>query len=81
MEIIITRHAQRQLKKLPEQIRQELKPVILALAAWPELENVKKLRNRPDYRLRIGRYRVVFEIADSRLYVTQVLLRDGRTYV
>jgi mRNA-degrading endonuclease RelE of RelBE toxin-antitoxin system len=80
MEIIITTHAQRQLKKLPAQALKELKPAILGLAAWPDVESVKKLKNRPDYRLRVGRYRVVFEVDEKKLYITQVLLRDDRTY-
>ena len=77
MEVIITNHAQRQLKKLDEQARQELRPAILDLSEWLEVENVKKLKGRPDYRLRVGRYRVIFE---GSIYVTQILLRDDRTY-
>ncbi len=80
MDIIITTHAQRQLKKFPAQARQELGTTILSLVAWPEVENVKKLKNRPDYRLRFGRYRILFEISEETLYVTQVLLRDDKTY-
>lgn len=80
MEVVITPHAQRQLKKFPAPVRAELRPAIFGLAAWPDVDNVKKLRNRPDYRLRVGRYRVVFEISGETLYITQVLLRDDQTY-
>jgi len=80
MEIIITNHAQRQLKKLSEQARQELRPAILKLSDWPEVENVKKLKGRPDYRLRVGRYRVIFEFFEGDMHVTQIVLRDDSTY-
>jgi mRNA-degrading endonuclease RelE of RelBE toxin-antitoxin system len=80
MVVNITTHAQRQLKKFSKQALRELKPAILGLAAWPGVKNARKLKNRPDYRLRVGRYRVVFEISEETLYVTQVLLRDDKTY-
>jgi len=80
MVIIITPHAQRQLKKLPKLVLRELQTAILGLASWPDVNNVRKLKNRPDYRLRIGRYRAVFEISEETLYITHVLLRDDKTY-
>jgi len=80
MEIIITTHAQRQLKKLSAAAIQELKAAILGLARWPDVENVIRLKNRPDYRLRVGRWRVLFEVSEGRLFITQVLLRDEQTY-
>lgn len=80
MEIIITNHALRQIKKLPRQTALLIMEGMEVLKGWPEVSEVKKLKNRPDYRLRIGRYRVVFEVSGNTLHITQVLLRNENTY-
>jgi mRNA interferase RelE/StbE len=80
MKVITTNHAVRQLKKLPPTARQEAYEAIETLVDWPGVSGIKKLKSRPDYRLRVGRYRIVFEITDDSIYVTQVLIRDDSTY-
>ena len=58
MEIRLTLHAHRQLKKLPPDIQAQIREGINDLAGWPCVRNVKGLQGREDYRLRVGRYRV-----------------------
>jgi mRNA interferase RelE/StbE len=43
--------------------------------------DVKKLRNRPGYRLRVGGFRVLFERHDDRLVILVVAVRPrGEAY-
>jgi mRNA-degrading endonuclease RelE of RelBE toxin-antitoxin system len=37
--------------------------------------DVKKLRGRPDYRLRVGRYRVIYTLTNGEFLVLRVLYR------
>lgn len=80
MDIMKTTHAIRQLKKLPVAVRQEINDAINELADWPHVDKVKALSGRNDYRLRVGRYRVIFEVTQSVIWITQVLIRDDTTY-
>ncbi len=51
------------LMKIPEKERAFIKNVIDRLADDPmRKSNVKKLLNRPGYRLRVGNFRVLFEM-------------------
>ena len=51
--------------------------------SFPDLSNVKSLVNRPEYRLRVGRYRVIFTVSEGGAvieYIEEVKKRDERTY-
>ena len=53
------------------------------LERWPECGNVKRLTNhKNDYRLRVGRYRVFFNVHAQIeiVMVEEVKKRDERTY-
>jgi mRNA interferase RelE/StbE len=65
----ILRSAQRQLAKVDRQDQPRLISAIRALAAVPRPPGCKKLSGRPAWRIRIGAYRVVYEIHDDRLIV------------
>lgn len=58
---------------------------IKKLSSWPQTTlDIKKLQNRPDFRLRVGNYRVIFAIDQSNqpvvIQINQVEKRDERTY-
>ena len=42
--------------------------------------NVKKLKNRDDFRLRVGRWRVFFTDTLHILYIEEIKKRDEHTY-
>ncbi|MBT6669728.1 MAG: type II toxin-antitoxin system RelE/ParE family toxin, partial [Gammaproteobacteria bacterium] len=49
---------------------------ILELAQFPEVTGVKKLTNfEPAYRLRVGDYRVLFDVSEEVVQVGRVLHR------
>ncbi|VAW31956.1 hypothetical protein MNBD_CHLOROFLEXI01-5008 [hydrothermal vent metagenome] len=78
------KRAYKQLKKLPLKVRTA---VIHAVEQLPEPDgwrNVKSLTNhRYDYRLRVGGYRVLFDLEDEEIkvyFIQEVKKRDERTY-
>jgi mRNA interferase RelE/StbE len=71
-QIEIKRSALKQLNNLPAQIRRELTEAIDALAVEPRPVNCKKLSGVELYSMRVGNYRVLYEIVDQRLLVTVV---------
>lgn len=77
-----TRQALKQLKKIDHTRQKQIVIAVRDLKQWPDCQNVKRLRNRPGYRLRVGRYRVFFDVADRLKIVTieEVKKRDDRTY-
>ena len=65
--------ARRDLKKLPNDVRTELQPHIEGLASNPRSKGVIKLAGEENlYRLRVGWYRIIFEIHDKVLVVLVV---------
>lgn len=82
-KIIWTLRALRQLKKIDKSQQKKIVQGTRQLMDWPECRNIKALENHKyAYRLRIGRYRVFFNI-EAELKITRIeeaKKRDGRTY-
>ena len=75
--------AQRELRRLPPEAQARLATPIQTLAGNPRPEGVRKLRGEErTWRIRVGPYRVVYDIHDDqRLVVTlKVALRSETTY-
>lgn len=71
--------ASRQFKKLDTVIQKKLKPKITALAGNPRPRGVKKLEGAEElYRLRIGDYRIIYQIQDDRLIILIVKIGDRK---
>jgi mRNA interferase RelE/StbE len=58
----ISHTAHRQISKLPAQTRERVNSAIALLAENPRPPGVKKLTAREGYRLRIGNYRILYNI-------------------
>jgi mRNA interferase RelE/StbE len=67
--IVIDRAAQKQLGKIPPPHFNRIVKSINELAADPRPPGCKKLTGRPGYRIRIGDYRVIYNIGDRILTV------------
>lgn len=64
--VIIPKPVQKQLDSLPDDIRDRILEKILPLAENPRPEGVVKLKGyENEYRIRIGDYRVRYEINDT----------------
>ena len=72
--IEILRTAQRQLAKVDREDRPRIISEVRALANNPRPHGCKKLSGRPAWRIRVGAYRVVYEIRDDRLLVLIVAI-------
>ncbi|MBI3979394.1 MAG: type II toxin-antitoxin system RelE/ParE family toxin [Chloroflexi bacterium] len=75
--------AGRDLRGLSAQIRGRLEPIIIALAEEPRPHGVRKIRaEERAYRIRLGEYRVIYDIYDRErlVVILQVVRRAEGTY-
>ena len=73
-EVDFTAGAARQLRKLPESIRNRLAPHLSALTENPRPAGSKKLKGEEGFRIRVEDYRILYEIHDdvSRVLIVKV---------
>ena len=72
-EIEISPAAERALKKLSVDIRNRIFKSLLTLRGDPRPHGVKKLSDEDDiYRIRVGDYRIIYQIRDAVLVVVAV---------
>jgi mRNA interferase RelE/StbE len=75
--------AQRDLRKLPPQVLEAVRPVILKLSEVQRPSGTRKLKGSDrTYRVRFGSYRILYEIHDREklLVVLRVIRRSEATY-
>ncbi|TXR52090.1 type II toxin-antitoxin system RelE family toxin [Reinekea thalattae] len=78
-----TKKAFKQLRKIATNDQKIIVAKVGALAAFPDVQNIKRLTNHSHtYRLRVGNYRVFFEHEEqlSVIKIEEVKKRDERTY-
>ena len=64
-KIFIKRSAQKSLAKIDKKNREKIIETIYNLEGNPRPENCKKLKGREGWRIRIGNYRVIYEIDEK----------------
>ena len=77
-EIIWHNRARKQMKKIPQHYREAIHDSVDRLVTFPEYEqlDITELKNhRYDYRLRVGRYRVLFDHANV---VKIIKIQEGK---
>ena len=75
----VSPRAQKDLKVLPTRERQRVADQIDALKADPRPKGCKELKGREDfYRIRVGDYRVVYQIEDEVLLILIVRVGDRK---
>ena len=80
-QVAISAAAIKKLNKLPADVRRQLGRAIRELEKWPNVQNVKALQRIEGYRLRSGRYRVIFDVdKHGMILVADVLIRNESTY-
>lgn len=70
--VLITHSAEREIDRVPVEIRRLIVRRILALADDPRPHGSQKLSGEDKYRIRQGDYRVVYTIEDAIVTVTVV---------
>jgi mRNA interferase RelE/StbE len=73
-QIVFTKQADRTLRKMPRNWANRIRAKLDEIAADPYTthNNVTKLVDRPGYRLRVGDWRVLYELQDGRLVMLVV---------
>ena len=65
-KVLLERSAERDLRRLPTEIHDRVIAAIQGLARQPRPPGCRKLTgSKNDWRIRVGDYRVVYEIADE----------------
>ena len=73
--------ALRQLRKIKSKSeRITISNAVRELESFPNCPGVKKLKHRVDYRLRVGRWRVIFTEQLEFILIEEVKKRNERTY-
>lgn len=70
--IFIERYAQKQIMRLDKQVIPVIKAAIEQLADNPRPHGYKKLKGEDAYRIRVGDYRIIYEIDDEKITVIVV---------
>lgn len=73
--VILPRSVQKQLSKLDAGVAGRIEAALLELEGNPRPAGAKKLKGRDGWRIRIGDYRVVYEIHDQVLQI--ILIQIG----
>ena len=76
--VIIPRSVQKQLDRLTDDILERVLRRLAGLEMQPRPPDVKKLKGRDAWRIRVGDYRVIYEIHDRALQVILVSVGHRR---
>ncbi len=78
-EVLISNRAERDLRRLPKNLFDRIISEVQALGANPRPHGAVKLSgSKNDYRIRVGDYRVLYEIADEIRIVRVLRVRHRR---
>lgn len=72
--VVLSKKAQKQLDKLSDAIAEPIFEAIIKLQENPRPTGNKKLKGRDGYRIRIGNYRVIYDIFDNELIIDIITL-------
>ena len=72
--ILLTKKAEKQIDKLKDNIAIPILEAITQLENNPRPTGCKKLKGRDAFRIRIGNYRVIYEIFDNELLIEVIAL-------
>ncbi len=72
--ITFSKQAAKELERIDEPYYSKIKTAINLLAEDPRPNGCKKLKGRDGYRIRIGDYRVIYEIFDNVLVVDVIVI-------
>jgi mRNA interferase RelE/StbE len=78
-EVLLESRAERDLKKLPGEVFHRIIPPLKSLADNPKPKGARKISgSKNDWRLRIGDYRVIYEINERAKCVKVMRIRHRR---
>lgn len=77
-EVILPASVQKQFRKLPSTVSTRLENALLNLEKNPRPAGAKKLRGRDGWRVRVGDYRILYDIQDHQLIVLIIQIGHRR---
>jgi len=77
-ELFIERTAQKYLSKISDINQERIIEAIMALCESPRPHGCKKLSGREAWRIRVGNYRIIYEIDDKDRKIQIILVRHRR---
>ena len=76
--VLILRRAQKELANISRENFDQIRDATQELGDNPRPEGCIKLRGRDGWRIRVGNYRIVYEIDDDQMSVTVLNIGHGR---
>lgn len=78
MNVVVTPEAQREVARLPVTMQGRFVDIVARLAGWPNVSGAKPLRRawKGHYRIRMGDWRVIFQVVAPDLIVVRVAHRS-----
>jgi len=73
-----TKSAQKELNKLPNQIRLRIAKAVYKLSLEPRKGNVRPMVGSKSWRLRVGDFRIIYDIYDNKLIVLIIRVRHRK---
>jgi len=70
--VLVERYAQKQILKLDKKVIPTIKTAIAGLEENPRPQGYLKLKGEDAYRIRVGNYRIIYEIDNGNLIVIVV---------
>jgi mRNA interferase RelE/StbE len=77
-QVILPKSVQKELNRLPADIAERILEALSDLKEQPRPPGCKKLRGENAWRIRIGNYRVIYEIRDKVLQIIVVTIGHRR---
>ncbi len=77
-QIILPKSVQKEMDRLPDEIANRILARLAGLETHPRPADVKKLKGRDAWRIRVGDYRVIYEIHDRVLQIIIVTIGHRR---
>ena len=76
--VILPKSVQKELDRLPDDVVRRTLARLAQLETDPRPADVKKLKGREAWRIRVGDYRVIYEIQDRRVQVLVITIGHRR---
>ena len=77
-QVILPKSVQKELDRLPDDVAKRILARLAGLETNPRPPDVKKLKGRSAWRIRVGDYRVIYEIHDRVLQIIVITVGHWR---
>ena len=73
MNVVVSKSAVKDFKKINDPHKSTIKEKIKTLEHFPNTQQIKQLKNHdPKYRMRVGDYRILFDVTDGEIRVARI---------